>query len=267
MGAIEDQYELTKKIFLDKTSKILEDSFKSSYPQTLKALFNYQRKISSLLNVLELLQVSDKEDIYYSVQSTTRVLFEHFLVGHYIWTKARIDKTDDCGVQYYSHYRLSEILKRENYELGLEGIESNIKKNATFENLRKRFSEYDKTITQQDIDEIHRIANQFDIKSIYNYFINKVPTGDHFTEFHRSLIQFLKEYNILSSFTHGGPSAEYEAFNNEPPVDKAQRIIDCIKHGKNTLKTLQEHILMLLYSEFEEYGDILKPIMTLKKGY
>ena len=265
MAALEDQYELTKKIFLDKTSKILEDAPKSSYPQTLKALFNCQRKMSSLLDTLELLKASSGEDIYYSVQSTTRVLFEHFLVGHYIWTKARIDKTDDCGVQYYAHYRLSEILRRENYELGLEGIENKVKNNATFENLKKRFSDYDKPITQQDIDEIHRIANQFDIKSIYNYVINEIPTGDHFTQFHKSLVQFLKEYNILSSFTHGGPSAEYETFHNEPPVDKAQRIIDCIKHGKTTLKTLREHILMLLFSEFQEYGDILKPIMELKK--
>lgn len=266
MGAHKDQYELTKNIFLNKTSKILEDSSKSSYPYTLKALFNFQRKISSLLDTLEQLKFSDIDDIYYSVQSTTRVLFEHFLVGHYIWTKARIVQTDECGMQYYIHYRLSELLKRENYELGLEGIENNVKNNTTFENLKKRFSEFDKPVTQQDIDEIHRIANQFDIKSIYNYVINEVPTGDHFREFHKSLVQFLKEYNILSSFTHGGPSAEFEAFYNEPQVDKVQRVNDCIRHGKNTLKTLREHILMLLYIEFQEYADILKPIMLLKKS-
>jgi|GEM_PF-1654585 len=266
MGALEDQYELTKMIFLDKTSKILEDITKSSYPQTYKAVFYCQKKIASLLDTLELLKASDYEDVYYSVQSTTRVLFEHFLVGHYIWTKARIEKNDSCGTEYYAHYRLSEILKRENYELGLEGIDNKIKNNATFENLKKRFSGYDKPITQQDIDEIHRIANQFDIKSIYNYVRNEVPSGDHFSELHKSLVQFLKEYNVLSSFTHGGPSAEFEAFHNEPPIDKPQRIIDCIKHGKITLKTLREHILMLLFSEFEEYGEILKPIMALKKA-
>lgn len=115
MGAIEDQYELTKTIFLDKTSKILEDAAKSNYPQTYKAIFYCQKKIASLLDTLELLNASSSENVYYSVQSTTRVLFEHFLVGHYIWTKTRIEKNDKCGVEYYVHYRLSEILKRENY--------------------------------------------------------------------------------------------------------------------------------------------------------
>jgi hypothetical protein len=266
MGLLEDQYESTKMIFLEKPSKIIEDISKSSYPQTLKALFYCQKKIASLHDTIERLKSSDIEDVFYSVQTTTRALFEHFLVGHYIWTKARIEKNDTCGNEYYVHYRLSEILKRENYELGLEGIENKIKNNANFTNLKKRFSGYDKPIIQQDIDEIHRIAHQFDIKSIYNYVRNEVPAGDHFTEVHKILVQFLKEYNILSSFTHGGPSAEFEAFHNEPPIDKAQRIIDCTMYSKIILKTIRVDILMLLFLEFEEYAEILKPIMALKNA-
>jgi hypothetical protein len=137
MDKLESAYFLTTEIFEKNILKITKDTSMSLYRESHKALFFCQKKIDALLNSIEVLNVQNREDYYYSIQVSTRVLFEHFIIGHYIWTKTRIEKNDNCGVEYYAHYRLSELLRRENYELGIEGIEKNIKNNTTFENLQK----------------------------------------------------------------------------------------------------------------------------------
>ena len=255
---------IPNNIFLENTNKILRDIYSSKYPQSFKSLFYFQKKIDIILSSIQFINESITEDKYYTIQILTRVLFEHFIVGHYIFTKARIDNNDLCGTEYYVFYRLSEFLKRENYELGIEGIEKNIKNNATFENLKKRLEGYENKITQSDIEEIHKKGNQFEIKSILNYLINSTPSNDHYVGLNISLAHFLRQYNILSSFVHGGPNSESETFHGEPTIDKLKIIEDSIKYAKIASKTTKEHILMLMFQERFEYNELLDPIMDLK---
>lgn len=264
MTAIDTQYLLTKEIFEKNAAKFIADRLTSKYPESHKALFNCQMKIESLLSKIEG-STEPSVSNYYFIQVITRVIVEHFIVGHYIWTKTRIEKNDNCGIEYYAYYRLSELLKRENYDLGIEGIEKNNKNLVTLENLQKRFSDNPQTITQTDVDDTHRIGNQFEIKSIFNYVTNKIPENDHFIQFHKTLSQFLRMYNNLSSFIHGGPSAESETFHNEPDVNKTKIIEDNIAYAKIASRTLKEHIMMLFCEEKPEYFKIMKPIMNLKR--
>lgn len=264
MSKLESNFLLTKDIFEKNIAKIITDRSTSKYHLCHKALFYCQLKIDCLLTSIEGIGKQNKNN-YYFIQVLTRVIIEHFIIGHYIWTRTRIEKNDECGTEYYNHYRLSELLKRENYDLGIEGIEKNIKKYATFENLQKRFAEYPDPFTQTDIDDIHRIGGQFEIKSIFNYVLNKIPEKDLFIEFHKSLAQFLRMYNKLSSFIHNGPSAEYETYHDEPIIDKYKTIEESISYAKIASRLLKEHIMMLFCEEKPEYFNILKPIINLKK--
>lgn len=265
MNNIEITYSLTREIFRQNIEKIIADGVASMYPQSHKALFYCQDKIDCLLNCIMLLNNQENVDNYYSIQVITRVFVEHFIIGHYIWTKTRIEQNDNCGVEYYAYYRVSELLKRENYDLGIEGIERNEKKYVTFENLQKRLEGYENPITPADIQEIHRIANQFDIKQIFHYVLNLIPNNEHFIEVHKSFAHFLRMYNNLSSFIHNGPSAEYETYHNEPKKDKGEVVNESINYAKIASRVLKEHIMMLFAEEKPEYFALLEPIMELKK--
>jgi hypothetical protein len=263
MDKIELNYSLTKDIFEKNILKINADRLTSKYPQSHKALFYCQKKIDCLLRGID--ELSNKNEYYYFIQATTRIIVEHFIVGHFIWTRTHIEKSDNCGIEYYAHYRLSELLKRENYELVIEGIEKKIKNNATFENMQRRFADAPHPITQSDIEDTHRIGNQFEIKSIFNYLLNRVPENDFFAESHKSLAQFLRMYNKLSSFVHGGPSAEFETYDDESIIDTKKTIEDSISYAKIASRLLKEHIMMLFLEEKPEYQQLLEPIMNLKK--
>ena len=247
MYNIDEHYKLTKSVFDKNIDKIFQDIAFSKYPKSCEALFFCQKKIDLFLLIIE--QKNDSN--YYIFQSITRCIFEHFLVGHYIWTKTRIDENDVCGQEYYQHYKISEFFKRENYNLRIEGIEKNIKNYNSFENLKNRLPEFE-NFTQNDLSEYHRIANQFDIRYILDYILNKIPDNDIFKEAHKYFISFLKEYNKLSSFIHGGPLAEEETFKNQPSVKKTQIIEDNIKWSKTASRLIKEHIIFLLL-DYEGY--------------
>lgn len=255
MRDIEEHYQLTKSIYENNYEKIIKDSDNSSYKKSLKSIIRKEDKVEKLLQAL--IAIAKTEDSFYSVQSLTRVIIEHFLVGHYIWTKTRINKNDNTGEEYYVYYDTSEFFKRENYELRIEGIKFNKPKHNTFQNILNKYP--DLQINESQLGEIHKIAKQFDVRDIFEYFINIKPK-DGFSNFHNLMLNALSEYNYLSSYVHGGPYAEMETYENRPSTDKELRIKDCIKNAKIYSRTLKEHVLFILVEDKKEYLKILDPI-------
>jgi hypothetical protein len=263
---IEESYLLAKEIFERNESKIRQDIKDSACKMSWEAVYFSQKKIGLFLTAIAHLASLDSEAYYYAIQATMRLIYEHFLVGHYIWTKTRLNENDDCGQQYYAHYRLSELLKQENYDLQVEGMEMNVKDHATPENLQKRLEGAPAPMSPKDIQEVHALARQFDVRVIINYLLNKVAADDHFGSVHRMLPQFVREYNRLSSFVHGGPSAEALAFEGiAQPVNKSATIADGLAFAKICSRVLQENLMMGLIPERNEYFNILAPIMQLKE--
>ena len=62
-------------------------------------------------------------------------------------------------------------------------------------------------MTSQQKDEIHRTANQFDIKVIIRYLLHSENQRPDAKAFHDVLPILLKVYNMASSYVHGGASA------------------------------------------------------------
>jgi len=262
MSYINEQYQLVDSIFQNNSDRIIKDILNSSYPLSNKALFNLQIKIKSLLRAMEAIA---EESNYYSICCMSRVVIEHFLVSHYIFLRTFSEKSDDCGEEYYNVYRNSEILKRWNYNLKVEGIKKNIKVNGTLDEFKKKFPQY-KDLTQQEVDNIHRIGNQFsDVKTIFNYIINRFPKGGVFDKTNEEFIDFLQQYNTLSSYIHGGPTAEMETTNNL--TDKQSKIAQSVDLSKIACKSIQNNVLILLLYEknqnFEFYKELIAPILNL----
>ena len=110
--------------FAENKNKILSDIDISKFPKSNKALYYCQEKIDTFQKSLETLKEGEH---FYSTNTITRVIFEHFLVGHYIWLKTRNEKNDVCGEQYYNEYFVSECFKRLNYKIKIQGIKNNNK--------------------------------------------------------------------------------------------------------------------------------------------
>jgi hypothetical protein len=261
MRNIEKHYLLTKSIFANNYEKIIQDLDKSGYKKSLKAIIRQENKVEKLVNGL--IAISDTEDSFYSVQALMRIIIEHFLVGHYIWTKTRITKNDDAGKEYYVHYDTSEFFKRENYELRIEGIKLNKKKHNSFQNILTKYPQLH-DVDETQLSEIHKIAKQFDVRDIFEYFINEKPK-DGFSNFHNLMLSALSDYNYLSSYVHGGPYAELQTYEDRPYTNKQLRIMDCIKDAKMYSRTLKEHVLFLLMEDNKEYIKILEPIFSQEK--
>jgi hypothetical protein len=256
MSKVEDHYNLTKLVFEKNRVKILADLETSVYKKSAKAIYRQQEKIEKL--VTGLVAISKTDDNFYSVQAMTRIIIEHFLVGHYIWTRTRLTKTDTVGEEYYAYYDISEFFKRENFELRVEGIRHNKKNNNTFQNILLKLPQFT-GVDENQLAGIHKTAKQFDLRYILDYFINEIP-NDIFSDFHSIMLDALSQYNHLSSYIHGGPSAELETFEGRHKTNKSLRIVDCVNTGKIYARTMKEHLLFLLADDNKDYIEILREI-------
>jgi hypothetical protein len=264
MYNFEKHYNLTKEIFDKNKDRILCDINKSKYPKSNKALFYCQEKIDNFLLTIEALT---DEKYFYSTSAMTRIVFEHYLVGHYIWLKTRLEKNDTCGEQYYEGYFISECFKRLGYNIKIEGIKTGVKAKGTLDDIKIKFPKYQE-LTQQELDEYHRVGNQFAlVQNILNYIINVAPKGDFFDEINTKFDHFLKQYNKLSSFVHGGPSAEHETFHISPPLNKTKEISESIGWTKTASRMIKFYILTLLLEETKETYKFYKELVEPLKEY
>lgn len=247
MTTIDQQYIFTKEKFDQVIQEINTDIEKSKFPTTYKALIRNSIKIDYLLD-----GIINASSSFYVSQIVTRTLFEHYLVGYYIWTKFRIDRNDTIGEEYYKTYFCSEYFKQDNYNFGIENIKENKKDKLTIERTRIKYPEF-KDIEQPDLDNIHKISSQFDIRKIGTYLNNEIENSDTFKTFHVSMLDFLGRYNQLSSYIHGGPFSEMQTFDNEENIDKQKLCLENISWGKIASKHCKQNIISALTLEFPKY--------------
>lgn len=254
------EYEIITSLFLDNIQEIERLVKCSKFPQTAKALYRFTKKIDLLSQAIGDL---GKMGNLYSSLILLRSQYEHLLVSHYIWMKYRYQNSDECGKEYYIDYFVAEFIKREGFDLKVEGIKNNKKNNNNLENIKEKF-DYLKEATQADLDNIHQTGNQFDISRIGNYLVNKMPTFDVFADVHKSMIGFLNKYNRLSSFVHGGPISEKEIFEdlNESEIQKELKELD--EWRKKCSIIPKEHLIYFLADEEISIVRILEPLKNIR---
>ena len=102
---------------------------------------------------------------------------------------------------------------------------------------------------QKEIDEIHQIGNQFKIDRIFNFLNNKLKSDHPFRPYIKIMVSDnLLEYNLLSSFVHGGPYAERYNFLKHD-IEKLEFLPI---HSANTSIRFLLQVLSIENPEYEE---------------
>lgn len=249
------QKELVNKTFYDNLDLIKERVTASKFPNTFKFLFRFDKKIELFSNILN---ETVKQKNFYVSQAITRIVLEHFIVAYYVWTKARIDETDECATEYYSFYGLQEQMKQENYNSKLDKSYDNTK--TPLQNVAVKDPEVFGDITEADILDLNTRANKFDIRKILAFLTDELDTNDAFKRLHVVVLDFCKRYNYLSTYIHGGPTAEFQAFENMPKTDYEKVINDNAEYAESMNFQLKSLLMLLLVADDKKNIDIYKPV-------
>lgn len=242
------RYKEINELFKRNLPKIKNYKKVTKFPKTIKVLIRFDSKIEFIKEGL--IQANSLNNNYLS-NILLRVLIEHLLVAHYIWTKNRIEKSDKVAECYYLEYSISEYLKQINYSLSVENIKNNLPKKVTFNNVKEKYPGLEE-MTQEQLVEVNIIANQFDIRNIGNYLVNECPKEDIFMEIHVVMLKFLDMYNRLSSYIHAGPYAEYELYENSDNVKTKIQIRENSDWAFTAARLIKEFIFLSLGQEMKE---------------
>ena len=220
MNDINEQYNRITETFNRLRSVIENDIPKSEYENSLKALLRCSDKIDELGVITQLKQIN-----FYTSQVLMRVIFEHYLVSDYIFTRSYKDKSDDVGEEYYKHYYCAEFFKRKSYSVQVDEIaEGKKQKRSSLEIIKENHPEFE-DLSENDFAEINRIKNTFyDLKKIGEYLITSESEKNSVQDFNKAKLDLIKRYSDLSSYVHGGPIAEQDYLSKDEK--ETDQIID-----------------------------------------
>lgn len=245
MNNISEQYNRITETFNRLKSVIENDITKSEYENSLKALLSCSDKIDELGIITQLEQIN-----FYTSQVLMRVIFEHYLVSDYIFTRSYKDKSDDVGEEYYKHYYCAEFFKRKSYSVQVEEIaESKKQKRSSLEIVKENHPEFE-DLSENDFTEINRIKNTFyDLKKIGEYLITSESEKKSVQDFNKAKLDLIKRYSDLSSYVHGGPIAEQDYLSKDEK-EKDQIIDENRSWYKIASKQSKLNLLNLCAMEF-----------------
>jgi hypothetical protein len=252
------QFELVHKVYNENSKKIEELIQKSKFPKTHTALKNLYSIIHDIRKALEEIE---KIQGFYASQGLSRILYEHFLVAYYIFTKCRIDKYDSCGSDYIDYYPIYEMMKRENYNSKLDKTYD--AKKTPLQNFliaAPEFDDLDDPITEADVLDTNKRANKFDIRNILKYMQDDLDPTDAFKSLHSLVHDVCRRYNTTSSYVHGGRLAQLQTFENTPVTDKSKVLRDNSAMAKIFCYQLLSLTILLIATEDEEGFRIYQPI-------
>lgn len=255
---IKDRFEFINQVFEKHINGIETLIENHSFPKSMLCLYSKVLQIESLRKILE-----KTDENFYSSQVLLRTLLEHYLVGYYAYYKTSTEKDDSIGEAYYDEYVKSEIIKRENYYFNLDKIKGDLKS----ENLNGYLSKHGEELiglTQVEIDNIHKKASQFsNVRSVIKYLFNVENQTKAEGILHTMLFDFLEKYNKLSSYVHGGVSAEVESFNKDDSEKRMEKIEENKTWGISLEANLKFYFLFLLFKDNPD--EVLKLNGFLKK--
>jgi hypothetical protein len=252
------QYELVHRVYSENTNEIDERIGKSKFPVTFQVLKLFSLKINDILKSLQSIEANQS---FYSSQGLTRILYEHYLVAYFIWTKCRVDDNDECAIDYKQYYAIYEMIKQQNYNSKLDKSYDLTK--TPLQNFLIKVPELDdpdNPLNQDNFTDINTRANKFDIRKILQYMQDSLDPNDYFKSLHVLVHDVCKKYNKTSSYVHGGRMAELEAFENTPPIDKSKILNDNVEFAKIFSYQILDFIMMLLLLEDKSFIKTYQPI-------
>jgi len=202
-----ERYTKAQKYFSEIENDIISDIETSAYRNSLNCLYNKAKTIDLIKDGIIKTELN-----FYTSQILHRSLIEHYLLAYYIFLKCKIENSDNIGKDYYDYYSQSETLKQITYSLQLSDIKNNITRTVDI-NVLKQLHPSLENVSQQDIEECHKIANEFsNVKKIGAFLLKNKNHESMLVKANELTFDLLEKYSIFSSYVHGGPHAEKTMF-------------------------------------------------------
>ena len=197
--------------FSDHEKELLELVVISKYKFTARILYRFLIKSAA---VSEVISTSEGIGVFYINASLMRILFEHIAVSYFVLLKFCDERNDNAGISYYRDYLANEYIER----FGKFKRHKIIPSDMTTRKLNGILLEMieSKTIHEKDLQGVNQIGLKFSIPKIKNYIENEKPRDSvHLLEI-GTMKSLMEGYSYLSSYVHGGPSADLVTFGSSP---------------------------------------------------
>lgn len=176
----------------------------SKAPITSFSLMGLLATINSIkLGMYDLIEKCDTH--LYVVKILHRSLIEQFLRFQYLFSRFIIESNDEVGIEYRKYSRISEVLAYVNASAVAYSMVGKTTEEIVLKKLKKDFPEL--SISRKELESI---TNRWKHRSIIKYLNANAklaqPGGAY-------ILNLIPEYAELSSFVHGGTSAE-ESYNH-----------------------------------------------------
>ncbi len=192
-----------------------------------KELRNHDNKIYGAIILKFYFHISELESAIryhlaqgemYAAKVLLRSLIEHLATAQYIWCREHLLHDENLTPElYFIAYRASEIIKRFGFNNKVKRIfDENIEKDTV-----KAFS-LEKGQETAVSHKILTVASQFDLHNMVAFLVKTEALNQILGGFNELFIEALKDYNLLSSYVHGGPSALF--WDEEEDLYNAEKI-------------------------------------------
>jgi len=194
-------------------------------------------------------ELSESQNIY-AINILFRSLIEHYLRFQYMFFRVLSDKDDNIGEEYLKFCSLSE-----NIDTGKawKDIAKILEKNPTadpyelLKEINPDFKKYSK-------EEITKASEQFRYKNIIR-FINSKLNRDNKFEDNEFILKLIPIYSDLSSFVHGGPSADKTLFETKDEKDRLKEVLHKIELSFMIAGTVKMFSYLVFYQYDKRFND------------
>lgn len=225
--------------FSEKLALVLTES---QAPITSFSLMGLLATINSIkLGMYDLIEKCDTH--LYVVKILHRSLIEQFLRFQYLFSRYINEKNDDVGLEYRKYSRISEVLAYINASSVASNMVGKTTEEIVLKKLKKDFPEF--SISKKELDSI---TNRWKHRSIIKYLksnckLTENKGGDY-------ILKLIPEYAELSSFVHGGTSAE-EYYNASMSEDSLKEQMLSEAEEACMVAALTKGMLLIVATKFE----------------
>lgn len=171
----------------------------SHAPITSFSLIGLLATINSIkLGMYDLIEKCDTH--LYVVKILHRSLIEQFLRFQYLFSRFINENNDEVGIEYRKYSKISEVLAYINASAVANSMVGKATEEIVLKKLKKDFPEL--SISRKELESI---TNRWKHRSIIKYLNTNSRLAEPGWAF---MLNLIPEYAELSSFVHGGTSAE-----------------------------------------------------------
>lgn len=193
--------DLFCSVVQDKGTPMFETVSTTAFPQTYRAMFGFCVKTNALKAAMFDMIASNNP---YVLNAIFRCFCDHYLKFTYIFFRFIKERSDEVGRDYYS---FCGAIESRDYLNALQVAEGLIGNEVVTE-MRAAINSVYPGVRDTSTADLERASARFRYRSVLRYLSTEVPGS--VSQSNTFLATIIPTFAELSSFVHGGPSADRE---------------------------------------------------------